>query len=277
MIELREDEFRNILDVLQQPEGIHHVFVYSVIDRKQQGLVYVNNRDTPTAGLVVNKGGCYFVFGEAADDDFNNELIAFLSDPSNHANFFDLYVSSEEWLTLLKRALEGNVVQLTRSHYKLEELSSKAREIQIPAEYQLKAIDEELFNQYRDQIDHSYSHLWGSSESYLKHAFGYCLQQDNEFASVCNTFYIGGGYIAPDIITMNEFRNRGLATVVCAYFLKHSFESGLTPCWDCDAGNDGSNRLAQALGFRHAGNIPILWWHEDKGVIANYLMNYHYV
>ena len=277
MIELREDEFRNILGCLGQPDGIHNVFVYSVIDRKQQGKVFVNNRNDPTAGLVINKGGCYYVFGNVSDNAFNNDLVAYLSNPSNHANFFDLYLSSDEWLTFLKRALKGNVVELKRNHYMLEEISSKVRDVQIPKEFQLKLIDENLFNTYRDQIDKSYSHLWGSSDSYLNHAFGYCLLRNDDFVSVCNTFYIGGNFIAPDIVTMSEFRNKGLATVVCSYFIKRSFELGLTPYWDCDAGNDASNRLAQTLGFRHVGNVPILWWHENKQVIENYLKKYHYV
>lgn len=276
LIELREDEFRNILSVLRQPAGIHNVFVYSVIDGKQKGKVFVNNRNMPTAGVVLNKGGCYFVFGDVSDNVFNNDLVEFLSNPLNHTNFFDLYLSSDEWLTLLKRELEGNVVQLNRSHYLLEDIPLKFREIQIPKEYQLRPIDKNLFNKYRDQIDNSYSHLWGSSDSYLKNAFGFCLLRDDDFVSVCNTFYIGGNYIAPDIITLNEYRNRGLATVVCAYFLKKSIELGLTPYWDCDDGNDASNRLAQTLGFRHVGNLPILWWHENKEVIENYLKRYHY-
>jgi len=57
-----------------------------------------------------------------------------------------MYLSSDEWLTLLKHALKGNVVQLNRSHYKLEEISSKVRDIQISKEFQLKSIDENLFN-----------------------------------------------------------------------------------------------------------------------------------
>jgi len=86
----------------------------------------------PTAGLVINKGGCYYVFGDASYNAFNNDLVEFLSNPLNHANFFDLYLSSDEWLTLLKCELEGNVVQLNRSHYVLEDISIKFREIQIP-------------------------------------------------------------------------------------------------------------------------------------------------
>jgi RimJ/RimL family protein N-acetyltransferase len=277
MIELREEEFDIVLDLLQQPENIHNVFVYSVIDHKQQGKIFVNDKNNPTAGLLVNKGGCYYVFGVVTDNVFNNLLIEYLRNPSNHINFFDMYLSSDEWLELLKKSLEGNVVELKRTHYVLEEINKLVQEANIPDEFQLNQIDHELFNRYREQIDNSYSHLWGSSEKYLENTFGLCLLKNNKFASVCNTFYIGGNYIAPDIITLNEFRNKGLATIVCSFFIKRTKELGLTPYWDCDAGNEASNRLAQRLGFKKIGDVPILWWHENTEVIENYLKKFNYM
>lgn len=277
MIELIEEEYGKIFDLVHQPDNIHNVFVYSVIEHKQQGKIFVNNRNNPTAGLVMNKGGCYYVFGDVSDDVFNESLVEYLRDPSNHTNFFDLYFSSNEWLNLLKHSLEGNVVLLKRNHYILEEVHKIVQDLEIFDGFQLKRIDDKLFNQYREQIDHSYSHLWGSSDKYLENAFGFCLLNNGEFASVCNTFYIDGKYIAPDIITLNEYRNKGLATKVCSYFIMRSKELGLTPYWDCDAGNEASNRLAQKLGFRKVGDVPILWWHENKNVIEKYLKKNNYM
>ncbi|GIN74693.1 acetyltransferase [Bacillus sp. J14TS2] len=277
MIELTENEFDMVLDLLQQPKNIHNVFVYSVIEHKQQGKIFVNNKISPSAGLVMNEGGCYYVFGDVSDNVFNDSLIEYLSDPSNHVNFFDMYLSSNEWLEFLKRSLEGNVVQLKRTHYVLEEINKMVQDVETPDGFKNKPINGELFNKYKAQIDSSYSYLWGSSDKYLKNAFGFCLLKNDEFVSVCNTFYIGGKFIAPDIITLNEYRGRGLATIVCSYFIKRSKELGLTPYWDCDAGNEASNRLAQKLGFRKVGDVPILWWHENKKVIEKYLKKFNYV
>lgn len=277
MIELQEHEFSSILGALRQPGGIHNVFVYSVIDGKQQGKVFVNHVDNPSAGLVVNRGGCYYVFGDVTDVVFNHDLVAYLRDPSNHARFFDLYLSSNEWLSFLKWELDGNVVQLKRSHYMFEEMSSKLQDVEVPEAFQLRLIDEYLFDKYRDEIDNSYSYLWGSSANYLKDAFGYCLLSNDDFVSVCNTFYVDGKFIAPDIMTVDEYQKRGLATIVCSFFIRRSVELGLTPYWDCDAGNEASNRLAQTLGLRHVGDVPILWWHENKRVIENYLKKNRYV
>ncbi|WP_078381999.1 GNAT family N-acetyltransferase [Sutcliffiella halmapala] len=273
--EINTHQYGEVLHLIEGLEGIHNVFVYAVIEQKQQGKIFVNNLTSPTAGLVVNKGGCYYVFGEISDTQFNQPLISYLKEQSNHANFFDLYMSSKEWVSILKPALEGNVVELKRNHYILEENRIVHTE-KIPDGFVLKNIDEYLFNKYMEQVDHSYSNLWDSAENYLNKAFGICLVNNDEFASVCNTFYIGNGYIAPDIITMDEYRELGLATIVCSTFIRKSRELDLIPYWDCDAGNDASNALAQKLGFTKLGEVPILWWHQNQDVIRNYLKKNNY-
>ncbi|KPB06381.1 GNAT family N-acetyltransferase [Bacillus sp. CHD6a] len=277
MIELKKEEYDKLFELVKRPDSIHNVFVYSVIEQKQEGKIFVNNRTNPTSGLVVNQGGCYYVFGDVSDNVFNKLLVEFLMEPSNHANFYDMYLSSIEWLDFLKSSLEGNVVELKRTHYVLEELNSEVKEVAIPKGFELKSMDKGLFDKYKEQIDDSYAYLWESSNRYLQHAFGFCILEDGEFASVCNTFYIDSKFIAPDIITLDKFRKFGLATLVCSQFIKKSQELRLKPYWDCDAGNEASNKLAQKLGFKKLGDVPILWWHENPKVIDNYLKKNNYI
>ena len=277
LIELKKEEYIDILELLGRSDNIHNVFVHSVIEQKQQGKIFVNNRTNPTSGLIVNQGGCYYVFGEVSDGSFNQLLVDYLRDPTNHANFYDLYLSSLDWLDMLKDSLEGNVVQLKRTHYVLEDMDKELREVTSPEGFELKEIDNFLFEKYKREIDDSYAYLWESPNSYLQHAFGFCLLENDEFASICNTFYVDSKFIAPDIITLNNFRKLGLATLVCSQFIKKSQELGLKPYWDCDAGNEASNKLAQKLGFKKVGDVPILWWHENQKVIDNYLKKNNYI
>ncbi|CAG7644939.1 hypothetical protein PAECIP111802_03387 [Paenibacillus allorhizosphaerae] len=148
--------------------------------------------------------------------------------------------------------------------------------IAVPEGYEVIPIDSPLFNIYQDKIDTTYSLLWESDEEYLQKAFGFCLRTNGELASVCNTSFVGGGFIAPDILTLKKHRRTGLATIVCTFYVQKSRELGLTPYWNCDAGNDASNSLAQRLGFIKVCDLPILWWHENPKTIASYLKKYHY-
>ncbi|MBB3072463.1 RimJ/RimL family protein N-acetyltransferase [Paenibacillus baekrokdamisoli] len=277
MIQLSNCDYKDIIGVVKDKFHFHNVFVYSVLELNQPGTVFVNSKTDPTAGIIMNRGGCYYVFGDLSDSNFNNSLIAFLQDRSNHANFYDLYSSSVDWHLFLESALRGEVVQLTRSHYVLDDYDQSNCNTELPAGFQISKIDKKYYNDYRTQIDNTYDLLWESDDDYLQNAFGFSIIGSNgEFASVCNTFFIGGGFIAPDILTLEKYRNMGLASIVCTHFIQRSRSLGLKPYWDCDAGNEASNRLVKRLGFVKVGDLPILWWHENKDVISNYLKKNNY-
>jgi len=276
MYELPASDFNIVNELIRDQFHCHHVFVYSVLDRNQPGKVYVNSKANPLSGLIIHRGGYYYAFGDTTDEAFVSTLVAFLKDRTNHSNYYDLYVSSMDWINILKPALEGNVVQLTRSHYILNDEVTLSDYSETPGGYQLVPLDRQLFNKYRDTMDTTYSLLWESDEQYVRKAFGFCLTTNGEFASVCNTFFVGGRFVAPDIVTVKKYREMGLASIVCNAFITKSRQLGLTPYWDCDAGNEASNRLAKRLGFTKAGDLPILWWHENPKVTANYLKKFNY-
>ncbi|MFD0712964.1 GNAT family N-acetyltransferase [Paenibacillus sp. GCM10027626] len=277
MIQLLSDEYEAIIGLVKDNVRFHNVFVYSVLERNQPGKVFVNRKTNPTAGIIVHRGGCYYVFGDRSDAEFNASLIAFLQERSNHANFYDLYTSSAEWHNFLASALQGRVVQLTRTHYILNSSTELNEYTEIPEDLRVLPIDKQSYDDYRTKIDATYDLLWESDQEYLQKAFGISIvATDGGFASVCNTFFVGGGYIAPDIITLEKYRNKGLVSVACTHFIQRSNSLGLTPYWDCDAGNEASNRLAQRLGFSKVGDLPILWWHENEQVISNYLKKNNY-
>lgn len=278
MIELKTNEYNKIDSLIAHKENeFIFVFVQSIIDNNQPGKIFVNNIDNPTAGLVASRGGKYYLFGDEEDRSFNRLLLDFLANSDNHANFYDLYFSSNTWLPIIKAPLNDNVVELSRSHYILSNTTtSPDNHATQSGEFLLKNLNEQLYSRYVNEIDDSYSLLWDSSEMYLERAFGYCYLNESSFVSACNTFYIGGGYIEPDIITISDYRKQGLAFALCQEFIKHSRQRKLIPYWDCDSGNIASNLLALKLGFNKVGEVPILWWHENKQVISNYLIKYNY-
>ncbi|WP_274362325.1 GNAT family N-acetyltransferase [Paenibacillus thermotolerans] len=278
MIELKRDEYFKIEPLLAHKEHkFIFVFVHSIIDHNQPGKIFVNNKNRPTAGLVTSRGGKYYVFGDEQDQTFHRSLFDFLANSDQHANFYDLYFSSNTWLYMIKTALNDNVVELSRTHYILGDTTTSA---DLPAphfsEFQLTSMNDRLYERYVNEIDGSYSLLWDCSRTYLEKAFGYCFINNSDFVSACNTFYVGGGYIEPDIITLPDYRMQGLAFMLCQEFIKHSRQQNLIPYWDCDSGNTASNLLAVKLGFHKVGEVPILWWHENKQVISNYLIKNNY-
>ncbi|MGZ9583711.1 GNAT family N-acetyltransferase [Paenibacillus marinisediminis] len=278
MIELQPNEFYKISPLITHEENENiFVFVHSVIDHNQPGKVFVNNIDNPTAGLLASRGGKYYLFGDEGDQAFNQSLLDFLANPDHHANFYDLYFSSHTWLSIVKAPLNEHVVKLKRSHYIFNNtIPFPDHQVNQTRECVLKSMNEQLYDRYVNEMDDSYSLLWASSQAYLERAFGYCFINESGFVGACNTFYIGGGYIEPDIITLSDYRKQGLAYALCQKFINQSLQRKLIPYWDCDSGNVASNQLALKLGFQKVGEVPILWWHENKQVISKYLMKYNY-
>lgn len=277
MIEIQPNEYHHIKTIIDHMNKTLFIFVHAVLDGIQPGKILVNDYDHPTAGLVISRGGKYYLFGDEGDTTFNQALLDFLEEPNNHAHFYDLYASSERWLSLVKTRLNENVVDLQRTIYLWNDAATAPEDLSIQTiSYEIRSVDEQLFDMYVKEVDKSYSLLWGSASEYVNQAFGYCVTNDSGIVSACNTFYMGGGYIEPDIITLPDYRRQGLAYALCQQFMKKSRERDIVPYWDCDSGNVNSNQLALKLGLKKAHEVPILWWHENKEVIARYLKKYNY-
>jgi RimJ/RimL family protein N-acetyltransferase len=279
MYELNGDEFYKVKSLLLNVKNIP-VLVYSVLENKQSGRVFVDNKTTPNVSLIASKGGNYFLIGAESNQDFNKFLSEFLLNSQNHTNFYDLYTSSQTWIQKLEALLAGHIVKLSRTPFIFNQSRFSffsAWRNRIPDGFVLKRIDEALFEKYRVEVDPSYGYLWDSPNNFVSNGFGFCLLHENEFASVCNSGCVGGGYAEIDIKTFEPFKRQGFATITCSAFIEHCLNNNLKPDWHCDSGNLPSIELASKLGFERQENFNILWWHENKNVIASYLKKYNYL
>jgi RimJ/RimL family protein N-acetyltransferase len=174
--------------------------------------------------------------------------------------------------------LVGQTITLYRTSFTFNE--SKFQYLRnwrdkIPKDFVIKRIDSTLFEKYKKEMDPLYNLLWSSTEDFLQDGFGFCILKDNQFASVCISFSRDES-AEIDILTVEKYRRNGFATLTCAAFIEHCLEHNLVPNWDCDAGNQLSIQLASKLGFEKNNDFPMLWWHENKDVITNYLKKYGY-
>lgn len=278
MIELKKDEYTRVLPLLNDLNGVC-LFANAIIKNNQAGRIFVNNQTNPTCCLIASCGGTYIVAGEEGDLKFNDWLIQYLKNKSNHLNYYDLNATSETWLKLLSNILDGDVVKLSRTIYNfytnnffsLNNWSSK-----IPVNMTLKCMDEELYDKFLNTINPLYKNTWGVFNEFALKGFGFCLLDKDRFVSVCTSDYVAGGYASIDIITMNKYRRKGFASITCSAFIEHCLHNKLIPVWNADSGNMPSNELALKLGFNKIKEYDMLWWHENPDVIKNYLKKYNY-
>lgn len=278
MIELRKEDYQIVTHLLAR-SGQPHVFAYSVVDQIQSGKVYVDRVSAPACCLILSDSGKYLVVGSETDSLFTQSVVTFLGNPELHKGHYDLYVSDPHLLDYIRTSLYGRAVQLTRTRYELDDegsLASRSDSLADPT-YRLTEMDAALYTKYQTAIDASYKLLWRSPENFLSNGFGYCVTVEGEIASACNTYYRGAQYAEIDIMTLNPYRNQGLAQVACSAYIDRCRQDGLTPVWDCDAGNAPSNRLAAKIGFKPIASYDMLWWHADPKVMESYLKSYKYI
>jgi RimJ/RimL family protein N-acetyltransferase len=276
MFELSNNDYHIVLPLIKTLE-FNAVYAYAVIEHIQPGRIFVNRLINPTCSLIVNNGGKYTVIGDYADVEFMEDLTEFLSERSNHSNYYDLYTSSEDWIEPIKSELVGQVVTLSHTTFTFNKAKYQLlKQVDIAASFVIEPINGLLFDQYRNEHDHTYKRLWSSTESFMKQGFGVCIRVDEQFASVCISFNVGNGFAEIDIITAEQYRKQGLATLTCSAFIDHCFANNRIPSWGCDSGNQASLQLAAKLGFEKNNNYKMLWWHENKDVISNYLKRFSY-
>lgn len=278
MRELKNEEFIKIIKLLNE-EQVYHTFAYAVVEGMQPGRIYADNNINPTCCLVTCRGGKYLVAGDTSNIMFNEFLSDFLHNRENHSTYFDIYSSSREWIIKLDEILSDNAVKLSRQLFQWDcsNLSSVTKwSNMMIKEFELKKMDATLFNKYVEEMDSSYNQLWESSDNFISNGFGFCILKNEEFVSVCNTYYVKQGFADIDIVTKNEFRKQGFALITCSAFIEYCVKNDIKPIWDCDAGNENSESLAIKLGFKCIENYQMHWWHENKNVLDNYLKKFKY-
>lgn len=278
MRELDKSEFSSVIQLLEK-EKVHCTFAYAVAEGKQPGRIYVDNDVIPKSCLIACRSGKYLIAGQTSNNSFNQSLLDFLYDKNNHSCYFDLYSSSHDWITKIDQVLGDNAAKLSRQLFEWDYSKSPSYLVsseELPEGFELREMDSVLFEKYAKEMDSSYIDLWETPDNFVANGFGFCILKDNEFASVCNTYYVRQGFAEIDIVTNDKFRGQGFATATCGEFIKYCQRNNIKPLWDCDDGNENSKNLAVKLGFKSVDTYEMHWWHENKSFVDSYLKKFKY-
>lgn len=274
---LEENQYSKIIELFDYA-SYESVFAYGVVEKNIPGRIYVDDAENPQSALICSNCGKYLVIGDETNNIFNNAVVEFLMDKSNHIIFYDLYVSSEEWIEVLSRLLNGQAVVLRFCvyYYENKNITGTIDNIPLADGFDLKQIGENLFEQIANEFNPPYRKHFGSTETFCSKNFGFCITKKDEVVCVGASTYTGNGYAEIDIETRGDFYRQGLAFTVCKEFIKYCSENNLKAMWICNNGNKPSIQLADKLGFTKSKEIEMLWWHENKGVMASYLNKFSY-
>jgi RimJ/RimL family protein N-acetyltransferase len=256
MVELQPDDFERVL-TLYRSAGITFPLISTVIQNKQRGQVFADDRENPRAGMIVTNFGFMFLTGEESES-FDDELVRlFAAGGKFRPSYLLWYSPSEGWQRRLDAIPD---LARRRERVRLDFHSDQAGwlgdPVERPAGFELKDLSLDLIpktEKFDVKLD---SKFWASAADFLENGFGVCLMKDDEMVSLCYAAAVVDGLAEVDVATDPEFRGRGLAGVVTRQFIKQCLDRGLAPTWDCFSYNTGSLRLATSLNFAAATNYP---------------------
>ncbi|EJS78110.1 GNAT family N-acetyltransferase [Bacillus cereus] len=248
MRELSVAEYRKILSIL---EGNIRAttFAYAVCDQTIDGKVFAN--EELTAGLIITANGIYYLFGDTQDKSYNEDLFSCIKTVIEKTEKrFTLFTSSKEWEMMIEGRFSNAFRKIPRMKFQREIFEERKRDFNKNT-YEVKRIDRRDIERSNEFTEDYYKEYWGSNEAFLNDGFGFYIEKDGMIVAECVSIFSGNGFAEIDIVTHEAYQGRGLAQAVATRFIEHCIQNDITPCWDCNADNIPSQKLASKLSFHN--------------------------
>ena len=124
----------------------------------------------------------------------------------------------------------------------------KANVPQLPDGFELTEINAQLLEKISGRVIPASS--WDSSESFLAKGKGFCAVQGETPAAWAFSSAVSDLEIDIGIETLEDFRGKGLASVVAGKMAEYVLSIGKKPTWACHGGNIASQKTAERTGFK---------------------------
>lgn len=236
--------------------------IAAVLLDEQDGVVYVNDQNTPSQVYVEHAFGFAQIFGNV-DTRFEQELEQYLLLEKNfNADKVRLYAPyAPEFI--IKPQYEP-----LRSYRQRFVLGSKnpIDESTVFANSDKKITFSGVNQANIDVVERQFglvSRFWRNATDFIQKSHAVVVFYDGEAASICYAAALANNCTEIDVLTLPNYRNLGLANKAVLCFINHCFELGLTPLWDCFTNNSGSMTLCKSVGF-HAFQDPYLFFTINK-------------
>lgn len=270
MIELKFSQFPVVESLLVNLQ--YAIPLHGVVTSMHPGRIFVDEVLDPQTAYVWTSWGYHYLLGSVAPQAFidalHKKLVEELLPQSAALGEPDvlLTVSHNEWEAVLDKIFPvGNVMKLYRRAFTFDVAIFRERTaigVDLPHGYALELIDNKMAQLLSDDI----LATWGSLEAFNRHGLGMCLVKDGQVSSACLSAFVARGMVEIGVHTVVDERRQGFATITASGCIQKCLEAGLVPHWECFWDNVPSIGLAEKLGFRAVGDIPIYYW---KGPESN--------
>ncbi len=278
--ELSPEQFPHLQPLFTPALG--HVPLLGALDGLHPALIFVNDPAQPTLGLVASQWGYFYLGGQpgnpahtaALSDLITRHLLPQLLERGQRG--FVLWPAVPAWFDHLAALLPGRpVARIYRRTFAFDSITfyeNRFSRPSLPAGLRLRPIDAALLDEMEDDLAAEIRSTWRSLEDYLQRGAGACLTAENgsRLASVCFAAFVAGGAAEANIFTPAPYRRKGLATLAAAAFVEEALRRSLRPSWECFSDNLPSLKLAENLGFKAQGDVPVGYWEEERSGGTNF-------
>ena len=210
------------------------------------GKIYVDSLENPVSGAVALGDFC-FLSGEPTA-----EIAGFWPDGCGEEELI-LVPQNEKWAEMIERHYREKAQKAIRYAIKkepgifdLEKLESAAAA--LPAEYEMRLMDEELFEICRlTPWSKDLAANYEDYSQYQEFGLGIVILKNGEIVAGISSYSGYHAGIEIEVVTREDYRRKGLAYIAAARLILECEKRGLYPNWD--AANKMSVGLAEKLGY----------------------------
>ncbi len=250
--------------LIRIPDLFKFPLVGAVMEKKQYGIVYVDNNINPQIVFIIHKAGFSYLYNNVARIDYE-QLINFLISEKDIPVYFHLYDPPKELInySLGNEKLGVKVRNRIQLRYNRKDIDVERYRPEGPVI--AKNIDKENFDSL-DIFDLQLSNkFWSSREDFLKEGYGFFLTNEENYPiAMCYSTCISNNLAEVDIITRQEYQRLGLAKYAAALFIAKGLKKNIITNWDCFEENKGSLKTANKLGFEEIKKYSFLSLYNYK-------------
>lgn len=257
--ELKHSEFKRIEHLLNG--DFINLDIKAVVKGFNPGWVFVDSVEDPKTAMVWSKGikGFFFI-GDSNNSSFTNDIASFIDrEVTPRAkklglDYFEFSGTSLEWEEKLEDIFKDHGLDKSKQFVYLHNLLGQEpiKNVEIDGEYLVKKINKKFLTSDITNLDFAKSIIlewWDCVDDYLNIGVGFCILHNNEITSICVSSFVTENSMESHIVTLENYRKKGLAQKAVSEFLKHCNDNNYEPYWDCMEKNTGSRALAESLGY----------------------------
>ncbi|HEY8897700.1 MAG TPA: GNAT family N-acetyltransferase [Niastella sp.] len=220
----------------------------SILEGQSGKQISVAIDDVTNPAVALLRYGTFGVLGGDAGHTNAHALVQAINLPCA------IQPSPTAWMNLLQESYPDKIKKIERFSFTHAFIDAgHLTGIIKQHSYNLHTIDTATAEAMENEEWHKY-HLpnYNSAAEFSANAFAKGITIDGQLASVCSAALRCAQGIELNVITLPQFRTKGLAEIVAAATILSALEQQLIPHWD--AAHDRSARLAMRLGFRPTGS-----------------------